>query len=510
MIAASPSRSGVLSVRSPANGEPVGEVPISTREDVVAAVTRARAAQKDWAARTLAERCAVLRRVRARYLERIDAVVELVCRENGKPRPEVLLHDGLPVLQNITYFTDHAERILEPQPIPMSLTLNRSSYLHFVPRGVIAVIGPWNFPVNLTFCSVAMALIAGNGVVVKPSEYTPLSANLVRDIFVEGGVPADLVQVVQGYGDVGTALIEAGVDMVEFTGSVATGRKVGALCGERLIPCVLELGGKAPALVLADAPLPRTVEAVLWGGYANAGQACASVERLLVHEAIYDRFVPALVARVKSLRVGDPSREEVDVGPLVTERQREVVERLVDDAVARGARVLTGGRRIDRPGYFFEPTVLADCTPEMDIFNQEIFGPVVPILKCSDDAQMVAEANRSHLGLMAYVFTRDTERGRRLAEQIESGTVMVNDVLATQAMPETPWGGAKASGIGVTHSDDGLRHLCQQRHVNYDLTPWLTKEVWWFPYRAADYPRLRKGLGVLFARGLDRLRRLVG
>lgn len=500
----------VLSIVSPANGEPVGEVPITTREEVVAAVERSRKAQRDWAARSLADRVAVLRDVRERYLARLDEVVELVCKENGKPRTEVMLHDGLPVLHNITYFTQHAERILEPQPIPMSLTYNRGSYLHFVPRGVIAVIGPWNFPVNLTFCSVAMALLAGNGVVVKPSEFTPLSAGLVRTIFVEGGVPADLVQVVYGYGDVGSALIDAGVDMVEFTGSVATGRKVGAMCGERLIPCVLELGGKAPALILPDAPMPRTVEAVLWGGYANAGQACASVERLLVHTSVYDRFVTALTERVRALRVGDPTREEVDVGPLVTARQREIVERQVADAVARGAKVLAGGHRIDRPGNYYAPTLLADCTPDMEIFNKETFGPVIPILRCTDEAQMVAEANRSHLGLMAYVFTKDTDKGRRLAEQIASGTVMVNDVMATQALPETPWGGVKASGIGVTHSDEGLRHLCQQRHVNYDVTPWLTKELWWYPYRSGDLARFRKGLGALYGRGLDRLRRLAG
>ena len=509
LTTASPSPA-TLQVRSPANDEPVGTVPVSSPDEVMAAVARSRVAQKAWAARTLADRCAVLRHVRERYLARLDAVVDLVSRENGKPRVEVMLHEGLPVLQNITYFTDHAERILEPQPIAMSLTVNRSSYLHFVPRGVIAVIGPWNFPINLTFCSAAMALVAGNGVVIKPSEFTPLSAALVREIFIEGGVPADLLQVVQGHGDVGVALITAGVDMVEFTGSVATGRKVGALCGERLIPCVLELGGKAPALVLADAPLPRTVEAVLWGGYANAGQVCASIERLLVHEAIYDRFVPALVERVNALRVGDPTREEVDVGPLVTERQRDNVARLVDDAVARGARVLTGGRRIDRPGHYYAPTVVVDCTAEMDIFNAEIFGPVIPILRCRDEVQMVAEANRSSLGLMAYVFTKDTEKGRRLAEQIVSGTVMVNDVLATQAMPETPWGGLGTSGIGVTHSDDGLRHLCQQRHVNYDLTPWLSKEVWWYPYRAADFARFRTALGLLYARGWARLKRLAG
>ncbi|MBM4367135.1 MAG: aldehyde dehydrogenase family protein, partial [Deltaproteobacteria bacterium] len=268
-----------------------------------------------------------------------------------------------------------------------------------------------------------------------------------------------------------------------------------------------ELGGKAPALVLDDADQDRALHATLWGGFANAGQVCASIERLLVHQKVYDAFVPRLVERVKALRMGDASASaDVDIGPLVNQRQLEIVERLVDDAVRKGATVACGGRRVDGPGYFFEPTVLLDVTTEMDIVNKETFGPVVPVMKMQGESEMVAEANRSHLGLLAYVFTRDGERGRRVAEQIRCGTVMVNDVIASAAMAETPWGGLKQSGLGHTHSDDGLRHMCEARHVNYDILPWLKKELWWYPYNAKDVGMLRRMMNLLYGRGLGRFR----
>ncbi|MBM4391214.1 MAG: aldehyde dehydrogenase family protein [Deltaproteobacteria bacterium] len=499
-----PSR---LVVRSPANGEVVGEVPISTSDEVRAAVARARAAQGAWAARPIRERMGVLLKVRELLLGDLDKIVALSARENGKPRHEGLLHEGFAPLELLTYFGTEAERILEPQPIPLRLLKHRASYIHYVPRGVVAIIAPWNFPHHLAFGGAAMALVAGNAVVIKPSEFTPLITQHVRELYVKAGVPPECIEVVYGHGDTGATLIDSGVDMVEFTGSVATGKKVAAMCGERLIPCVLELGGKAPALVLDDADQERALHATLWGGFANAGQVCASIERLLVHQKVYDSFVPRLVERVKALRMGDASASaEVDIGPLVNQRQLEIVERLVDDAVRKGATVACGGKRVDGPGYFFEPTVLLDVTTEMDIVNRETFGPVVPVMKMPGEAEMVAEANRSHLGLLAYVFTRDGERGRRVAEQIRCGTVMVNDVIASAAMAETPWGGLKQSGLGHTHSDDGLRHMCEARHVNYDLLPWLKKELWWYPYNEKDVGMLRRMMNLLYGRGLNRFR----
>jgi len=339
-------------IHCPSNGQLVGSVAITPPEAVRAIVDRARVAQVAWAAKPVAERANFLRKVRARLLARQDDVVDCLARQNGKPRTEGLIHEVMEHLELLTYFADEGERILEPRPIPAHLLLHRQSYIHYRPRGVLGVVAPWNFPFTIPFGAVAMGLLAGNAVVVKPSEFTPLVADLGRQIYLEAGLDPELLHVIHGYGDVGAALIDGGVDMVEFTGSVATGRKVAAMCGERLIPCVTELGGKAPALVLKDANVERTAQAVTWGGLANAGQVCASIERLLVDDAIYDAFVPVLVKKVQALRLGDAmGTVDFDVGPLVNERQRDIVERLVNDAVAKGAKVAVGGKRVEGPGF---------------------------------------------------------------------------------------------------------------------------------------------------------------
>ena len=247
-----------------------------------------------------------------------------------------------------------------------------------------------------------------------------------------------------------------------FTGSVATGKKVAAACGERLIPCTLELGGKAPAIVCGDADLDRAAQAITWGGFANSGQVCASVERVYAVDAIHDGLVERIVRHTRDLRQGDASAsQDVDIGAMAWDQQVAHVERLVTAAVAAGAQAATGGKRRDGAGMFFEPTVLTGCTQDMDVMRKEIFGPVIPIMRVQSEEEAVRHANDSHLGLLAYVFTRDRERGKRLAERIEAGTVMINDVLNTYACPETPWGGVKHSGIGRTHSVIGLRDLCE-------------------------------------------------
>lgn len=493
-------------IKSPANGDVVGDVPITPIAEVAAVVARARAAQKAWENRGFAGRRTVMLDVRQNVLDHADEIVALLAKENGKPQQEGLMHEVMPHLALLTYFANEAERILAPHPIPMELTKHRASYLHYPARGVIGIVGPWNFPASIPFGGAAMALLAGNAAVIKPSEFSPLIAKYIRELYLQAGIPADLLGIVYGYGDVGAALCTSGVDMIEFTGSVATGRKVAATCGERLIPVALELGGKAPALVLPDADLGRAVDAVVWGGLANAGQVCASVERLLLHSSVHDRFVEQMLPKVKALRLGDASKgADVDMGPLVNERQRMIVEELVNDAVKQGARIACGGKRVDGPGLFYEPTVLLDVTSDMAIVNRETFGPVIPVMKMDSEEAMLAEANRSHLGLLAYVFTRDEEKGRKLAEKIEAGTVMVNDVLATHAMAETPWAGVKASGLGCTHSDEGLRHMCQTRHVNYGILPWMKRELWWYPYAGKDIPTFKRGIKALYGRGLKRL-----
>ncbi len=500
-----------IQVRSPVTGEPIGTVAIASPDDVVAAAERARAAQTEWAQRSLKERCQVLQQVKNVFIERADELCDLLCKEQGKPRLEALSHEVMNLADLIDYFASKGERILAPEPIPLHLFKHKASYLHWQPRGLIGVIGPWNFPLVVCNSGIAVALIAGNGVLVKPSEFTPLVQDLAKEIFVAGGIPEDLIQVVHGYGEAGSAVIDQ-VDMVEFTGSVATGRKVAARCGERLIPCVTELGGKAPALVMDDANIGRAANALTWGGFANCGQACASVERVLVHRTVLPQLLDKLTPNVSALKPGNTYDDStIQIGPLNNRRQRDIVEALVADAVDKGAQILMGGHPIDGPGHFYAPTILVDVTPDMDIVNKETFGPVLPIMVFDDEEAMIAEANRSHLGLLAYVFSSDAERGQRIAERIEAGTVMINDVLTTHGMPETPWGGLKASGIGYTHGDDSLRHMCQQRHVNYARIELFQSELWWYPYSSTLFSFLKRVLSFLTGTGIsNRVRWLRG
>jgi succinate-semialdehyde dehydrogenase/glutarate-semialdehyde dehydrogenase len=482
--------------KNPATGAILGEAPVQGPEEVRAAVARARAAQVAWGALPVAERAARVGAFRAELVGRAEEVIDLLVRESGKTKQEALGMEVMVVADLAAWFCKHAPTILAPRAIPLHLLKHRKSWIHYAPRGVVGVIAPWNFPFSIPMGETVMALLAGNGVVLKPSDVTPLIALKAKELYDACGLPKDLFQVVTGRGETGAALIDAGVDMVVFTGSVATGRKVAAACGERLIPCTLELGGKAPAVVCADADLERTANALVWGAFANSGQVCASVERAYVHEAVYDELVGKIVDRTRKLRQGDPAGE-VDIGAMTWDRQVDIVEERVTSAVAAGAKVAAGGKRRPGPGLFFEPTVLTDCKQDMDVMKKEIFGPVLPIMKVRTEEEAVKLANDSHLGLLAYVFSRDGTKARRVAEKLEAGTVMVNDVLNTYAAPETPWGGVKQSGIGVTHSAEGLRALCQARHVNADrIAP--RRDLWWYPYSDKSHGFMLKALRFLF------------
>jgi succinate-semialdehyde dehydrogenase/glutarate-semialdehyde dehydrogenase len=495
-----PASPRTITVYAPATGAPLGEVPVHSPAEVRQAVERARVAQRAWGQVPLAERAARVARIGELFLDRADELVDVLVREGGKPRVEALTHEVTVTVDLCHYYTRHATRILADQPIELHLLKHRRSYITYVPMGVIGVIAPWNFPLVIPMGSVIEALIAGNGVVLKPSEYTPLIALKAREIALAAGIPADLFQVVTGDGSTGAALVDAGVQKVIFTGAVATGRRVGAACGERLIPCVLELGGKAPLIACEDCDIERTAQAIVYGGFANAGQVCISVERVLAHEAVHDRLLDRVVDLTRALRQGDPAEREVDVGAIIFPRQIDVAEAHVRDAIAKGAVVLTGGQRRPGPGNFFEPTILANCRPDMTVMREEIFGPIVPFMKVRDEEEAIRLANDSHLGLNAYVFSRDRERAREIAERIEAGTVMVNDVLSAYGAMEAPFGGIKASGYGRVHSDDSLRGMCYARHINYDRVPMPARMPFYYPYSEGMYRTMLTAARALFGR----------
>ncbi|MDW8362653.1 MAG: aldehyde dehydrogenase family protein [Myxococcales bacterium] len=494
------TRAGVVVSYAPATGEVLGEVPIRSAAEVRDAVERARRAQQAWAALSFEERRGQLLRWRDALVERAEALVDLLVRECGKPRVEALVHEVLASVNHLDWVATRAARILAPREIEMALLKHRRAYVHYAPRGVVGVITPWNFPMFMPMRDVGSALAAGNAAVLKPSEVTPLIALELKSVYDEAGLPPDLFQVVTGDGSTGAALIDAKPDMIVFTGAVATGRRVAAACGERLIPCTMELGGKAPAIVCADADVERAARAIVTGGFANCGQVCVSVERVFAHEAVHDRLLERLRALTAALRQGDPASPDTDVGAIIFPRQIAVAEELVADAIAHGARLETGGKRRPGPGQFYEPTLLSGCQPDMRVMREEIFGPVVPVMKVRDEEEAVRLANDSELGLMAYVFTKDRERGRRLAERVRAGVVMVNDVLSDAAVPETPFGGVRNSGFGRVGGEEGLREMCEVRVVSYDRIALGVREPTWFPYGEKTYRLARGALRLLFRR----------
>ncbi|MEO6419465.1 MAG: aldehyde dehydrogenase family protein [Polyangiaceae bacterium] len=488
---------------APASGELLREINVTSPAEITAIVARAHKAQAAWGVLPIEERCERLLRFRDAIVDRADEIVEIITKECGKPRHEALAHEVMLTADLATYYAKNAAKVLAPQHIPLHLLVHKKSYVHYAPRGVIAVISPWNYPFSIPMGSVLAALVTGSAVVVKPSEVTSLTMLKAKEIYDATGLPEDLFGVVVGFGAAGAALIESDVQKVIFTGAVHTGKRVAAACGARLIPCVMELGGKAPLVACADADLERTARAIVFGGFSNAGQACISVERVYAHKDIYDPLVARVRALVSELKQGDPSKDYVDVGAIIFPKQIEIAEAHIDDALKKGAELVAGGHRKPGPGQFFEPTVLARCNAEMTVMNEEIFGPIVPIQKVDSEEEAITLSNASHLGLNGYVFTKDREKGIRIAERIQAGSVVVNDVLINYAAIDTPFGGIKNSGFGRVHGDDALRDMASVRHVNYDRFAPPSRDPLWFPYSAKSFHWMMRGVRVLFSgRGL--------
>lgn len=492
---------GRIASYAPATGELLGEVSISSKDDVLATVQRARKAQAAWAVLPIEERCERLLRLRDAIVDRADEIVDVVSRECGKPRQDALSEVTVTV-DLLTWYCKNAARILAPRDVGLHLLVHKKSTLHYQPRGVVGVISPWNFPFVIPMGDIVAALVTGNAVVCKPSEVTPLSIQKAKEIFDGTGLPEDLFGVVHGYGDVGGTLIESGIQKLVFTGGTETGKRVAAACGANLVPCVMELGGKAPLIACADCDVERTARAIVFGGFVNSGQVCISVERVYAHEAVYEPILAKVKELTQDIRQGDPQGDAaVDVGAIVFPKQIEIAEKHIADAVSKGAEVVVGGKKKEGPGQFFEPTVLARCDHSMTVMKEEIFGPIVPIQKVASEDEAVRLANDSHLGLNAYVFTKNREKGKRLAQRIEAGSVVVNDVLVNYAAAETPFGGIKQSGFGRIHGEDALRAMCDERHVLVSRVPETQSDPLWFPYSSKGYKWQMRILRGLFSRG---------
>ncbi len=458
-----------LRLKSPVDYRVLGEIEVTQEAEVRAALERARKAQPAWAALDVAERARVLWRALDIVIERQEELIDVVISETGKTRTEAINIEIFAACDALAYYAKHAPAFLAPEKRKLHglMRFLKRLQVHYQPLGVVGIISPWNGPFIMPMNPATQALVAGNAVLIKPSEVTPFSALEVKKIFEAAGLPEGLLEVLPGDGETGAALTTVGVDKIAFTGSVQTGRKVAVACAERLIPCTLELGGKDPMIVCEDADLESAAAGALAGGFTNTGQYCCGTERIYVMDSVIDEFTDRVVERASALRQG--MEGEFDVGAIFWPNQLEVIERHVADAVAKGARVLVGGRRNpDYEGLFYEPTVLTNVTHDMQIMTEETFGPVIPIMPVSSDEEAVRLANDTCYGLSATVWTRDEYRATKLAKALESGGVCVNDMTVTYGVPEAPFGGRKESGLGQVNGRSGLRGYCHALPVIFD------------------------------------------
>jgi acyl-CoA reductase-like NAD-dependent aldehyde dehydrogenase len=494
---------------NPATGEVLEELDCASARDVQSAVAQARSAQPAWQALTIGSRTAILRKFqRLLHADKSD-VATLITREAGKPYVEALLTEVLVVLDATRFLIENGAGFLRELSVPHgSLAMKaKSGRILREPHGVIAIVSPWNYPFSIPAVETLAALVAGNAVVLKPSEFTSLVALKLQSLLHAAGVPKTVFQVMVGDGAAGAALLNSEIDKMVFTGSVPTGKRIAQAAAARLLPVVLELGGKDPMLVLDDADVDVASSAAVWGAFVNAGQACLSVERCYVHQSLYAPFLDACVAKTRQLHVGNGLDAQTDMGPMIHERQLRIVEAQVEEAKAQGARVLAGGSRLSELGpNFYAPTVLADVTHDMRIMREETFGPVLSVAPFASDAEAIRLANDSEFGLAASVWTRDTKRGELIARQINAGTVMVNDVISCFGISEAPHGGVRSSGIGRAHGRFGLEEMVRVKYLDTDRLPRM-KKVWWYGYGESFMRQMEGFVDLQFARALaDRVR----
>ena len=504
----------------PATGAEVGRVAVTSPEAVAQAVSDGRTAFAKWKTTSFAERKRLIMAAREVLLAEMDEIASLISRESGKPVAEAFSMEIAPVLDLMQYFARNTEKMLRPAKIGIGIygLMGRSSRIVYHPLGVVGIIPAWNYPFSIPLGEATMALMAGNTVVIKPSELTPMIGLKIGEIFEKAGFPENTIQVVSGGGETGAALVEAAPDKIMFTGSVATGKKIAAAAAKNLTSVVLELGGKDPMIVFADANLDLAAGAAVWGAFCNAGQSCSSVERLYVEESVAEELTRKIVEKTKQLKQGTGDKADVSIGAMSSERQVKIVEDHVEQFRQDGAVIETGGRRnavgaqaaslhedearrlaACAPTLFYEPTVITGATNSMRAMQEETFGPTLPIATFSTEEEAIRLANDSEFGLTASVWTRDRARGERVAQKIEAGSVCVNEVLYTHGIGQTPWGGFKNSGRGRTHGREGLMELVQPQHIHVNKLA-LMPDAWWMPYSTSAVATFRK-MTTTFATG---------
>ena len=490
-----------IPVENPATGAVIAHVPDCSAEKVAELARLGRAAQPGWQALGFDGRAAVMRRMRKWLMDNGDEVARTLVDETGKTYEDANLIELLYTGGALTYWTKYAKRHLADERVRVRTlaVTGKKLVIRYEPLGLVGIIGPWNYPLVNSFGDAIPALMAGNSVILKPSEFTPLTSLLLSDGLASCGMPDGVFQVATGRGATGAALVDE-ADMIMFTGSTATGKKVLARGAQTLTPVALELGGKDPMIVLSDADLERAANAAVYYSMLNGGQTCISVERVYVEEPVYDDFVQRVVEKVGAIRQGPSTGPATtEVGAMTTAAQLDIVERHVADAVAKGARALTGGHRLEGDGFFYEPTVLVDVDHTMQAMTEETFGPTLPIMRVADAEEALRLANDSPYGLAASVYGGH-DRAKQLARRVEAGAVCVNDALLNYLAVELPMGGWKASGMGSRHGAGGIRKYAKQQSVFISRVH-LKRELFMFPYKAKSSKALIKGVRMLYGRG---------
>ena len=486
---------------NPATLEEIGQVEATPPEKVAEYVSKAHAEFHPWSKTSFRQRAAYIMKAREYMLDNIEEFARTITLDNGKPLAESYSAELFSAASLMYWAAKNAGKILKRKSICIGIfnLMGRSSTIGYQPVGVVGVISPWNYPFSIPVGAVVMALMAGNCVVLKTSSATPLVGKKIEEMFAAAGLPESVFTHIPGGSDVGEALINSGVDKIMFTGSAGVGKHVAEICAKRLTPCTLELGGKDAAIIRADANLEHASSGVVWGAFTNAGQCCASIERVYVHESVADKFIKLVTKKTKMLRVGNGLDPNTDIGPLTTAAQLETTIKHVEDAKNRGATIISPSPRPspargegDREeGYFYAPTIIIGADHSFPCVMEETFGPTLPIMTYSEDSEAVRLANDTEFGLNAYIWSKNTAEAKKIATGLRAGTIVINDAVYIHAIPETPWGGVKYSGYGRTHGRFGFHEMVNIHHIHTNPVTFI-KDFWWYPYGEKITKNLKK------------------
>ena len=491
---------------SPATGEKIGTSELNTVEDLNKQIVCAREAQIGWARLPVAERVKLLLKVRNFIVDNSNRIASTISLDNGKTRIEALATEILPAAMALSFYCRNAKKFLSDRKIGTGniALINKRSRIIRVPYGVVGIISPWNYPFSIPFSEVVMGLLAGNAVILKTASETQMVGLILKEAFDFAGLPKSIFTYINLPGKIaGDAFIESGINKIFFTGSVSVGKYLMERAAKRLTPLCLELGGNDAMIVCEDADPYRSAKGALWAGFQNAGQSCGGVERIYVHERIYDRFISILSAQITNLRVGYDSDFSTDMGCMTTQRQADTVNRHISDAVGKGAVIFARSKVPTDKKYknFLPAMLLTGVNHEMLVMKEETFGPVVGVMKFGNYKEAISMANDSHLGLTGSVWTKNRRLGEELARQIKAGVVTINDHLMSHGLAETPWGGFKESGLGRTHGKLGFDEMTQPLTIVHDILPFVKQDLWWHPYDKKLYNGLLGLLNLLYSKG---------